>query len=177
MSAPWAAARASSVRLAWRPLRATSVMPFLWPSSSSSTIIGRKMSCSSKRKRLVGSCRSTLVSSTKSLVGPCGADLRVRVVVAVGGAALAVTAAGGVGGGGRGQGGGASVGKGVAGGSESKKPPGGQGGFLEEGKRCDNQGHKTIMPTPDVLPGQNKRGVAPMPQCADQAAFFRALMD
>src|SRR6218665_192058 len=73
MSAPCAAAAsASSVRLAWRPLRATSVMPFLWLSSSSSTIIGRKMSCSSKRNRQVGSCSSTLVSSTNSLAGPCG---------------------------------------------------------------------------------------------------------
>ncbi len=70
MSAPCAPASASSVRLAWRALRATSVMPFLWPSSSSSTIIGRKMSCSSKRNRLMGSCISTLVSSTNSLAGP-----------------------------------------------------------------------------------------------------------
>jgi hypothetical protein len=36
-------------------------------SSSSSVIIGTKMSCSSKRNRLVGSCISTLVSSTNSL--------------------------------------------------------------------------------------------------------------
>jgi hypothetical protein len=70
MSAPWAAASASSVRLVWRALRATSVMPFLWPSSSSSTIMGRKMSCSSKRNRHIGSCSSTLVSSTNSLAGP-----------------------------------------------------------------------------------------------------------
>ena len=72
MSAPCAPASASSVRLAWRALRATSVVPFLWPSSSSSTIIGRKMSCSSKRNRLIGSCISTLVSSTNSLAGPVG---------------------------------------------------------------------------------------------------------
>jgi hypothetical protein len=70
MSASCAPASASSVRLVWRPLRATSVVPFLWPSSSSSTIIGRKMSCSSKRNRHIGSCSSTLVSSTNSLAGP-----------------------------------------------------------------------------------------------------------
>ena len=32
--------------------------------------MGRKMSCSSKRNRLVGSCSSTLVSSTNSVFGP-----------------------------------------------------------------------------------------------------------
>ncbi len=58
----------SSKRLAWRALRATSVMPFLLLSSSSSVMIGTKMSCSSKRNRLVGSCISTLVSRTNSLV-------------------------------------------------------------------------------------------------------------
>jgi hypothetical protein len=70
MSPPCWATSASSVRLVWRPLRATSVMPFLWPSSSSSTIMGRKMSCSSKRNRLIGSCSSTLVSSTNRRAAP-----------------------------------------------------------------------------------------------------------
>ncbi len=70
VSEGWEATSESSVRLTWRPLRATSVMPFLWPSSSSSTTMGRKMSCSSKRNRLVGSCSSTLVSSTNSVFGP-----------------------------------------------------------------------------------------------------------
>src|SRR3954469_13317383 len=51
-----------------RALRATSVMPFLLLSSSSSVKIGRKMACSSNRNRLGGSCIRTLVSSTKSLV-------------------------------------------------------------------------------------------------------------
>ena len=78
MSAPFTPASASSRRLVWRPLRATSVMPFLWPSSSSSTIIGRKMSCSSKRNSAVGSCSSTLVSSTNSRVGPVALALRAR---------------------------------------------------------------------------------------------------
>ena len=41
-----ASTRVSSVRLTWRPLRATSVLPRLWLSSSSSTISGRKTSCS-----------------------------------------------------------------------------------------------------------------------------------
>jgi hypothetical protein len=58
----------SRLRLAWRALRATSDMPFLLESSSSRVIIGTKMSCSSKRNRLVGSCISTLVSRTNSLV-------------------------------------------------------------------------------------------------------------
>src|SRR5574344_365430 len=52
-------------------------MPFLWLSNSSSTTMGRKMSCSSKRNRLLGSCSSTLVSSTNKVVGPLRA-LRVR---------------------------------------------------------------------------------------------------
>ena len=39
----------SSMRLAWRALRATSDMPFLFASSSSRVIIGTKRSCSSKR--------------------------------------------------------------------------------------------------------------------------------
>src|SRR5437764_1126575 len=43
-------------------------MPFLLLSSSSRIAIGMNTSCSSKRKRLVGSCMSTFVSSTKSLV-------------------------------------------------------------------------------------------------------------
>ena len=78
MSAPLTPASASNWRLVWRPLRATSVMPFLWPSSSSSTIIGRKMSCSSKRNSAIGSCSSTLVSSTNSRLGPWWRALRVR---------------------------------------------------------------------------------------------------
>src|SRR5882762_6861038 len=72
-------------RLAWRALRAISEMPFLFLSSSSSVMIGRNTSCSSKRNRLVGSCISTLVSRTKSFVADCrdlargrreGTDLR-----------------------------------------------------------------------------------------------------
>jgi len=59
----------SSMRLAWRALRATSDMPFLFASSSSKVIIGTNRSCSSKRNRQVGSCSRTLVSSTNSLVG------------------------------------------------------------------------------------------------------------
>src|SRR6266702_5145183 len=55
-------------RLAWRALRAISEMPLLLLSSSSSVMIGRNTSCSSKRNRLVGSCISTLVSRTKSFV-------------------------------------------------------------------------------------------------------------
>src|SRR5580658_898917 len=54
----------SRKRLTWRTLRAASDSPFLWASSSSSTTIGRYTSCSSKRKIAVGSCISTLVSST-----------------------------------------------------------------------------------------------------------------
>src|SRR6266403_6051461 len=71
------ATNASSERLACRALRATSDRPFLWPSNSSSVIIGRKMLCSSKRNRLVGSCINTLVSSTNSLGRPlAGRTLR-----------------------------------------------------------------------------------------------------
>src|SRR6266850_5395358 len=58
----------SRKRLAWRALRAISEMPLLLLSSSSSVMIGRNTSCSSKRNRLVGSCISTLVSRTKSFV-------------------------------------------------------------------------------------------------------------
>src|SRR5574343_1365505 len=58
----------SSMRDAWRALRAMSVIPFLWLSNSSSVMIGMKMSCSSKRNRQLGSCISTLVSRTKILV-------------------------------------------------------------------------------------------------------------
>ena len=66
----------SMKRVAWRALRATSVTPFLLLSSSSSVRMGRKMSCSSKRKRLVGSCIRTLVSSTNSFAADEGlADL------------------------------------------------------------------------------------------------------
>ena len=54
----------SRKRLTWRTLRDCSERPFLCASSSSSTTIGRKMSCSSKRKIAVGSCISTFVSST-----------------------------------------------------------------------------------------------------------------
>src|SRR5262252_9077563 len=54
----------SRKRLTWRTLREDSDRPFLWASSSSSTTIGRYTSCSSKRKMAVGSCISTLVSST-----------------------------------------------------------------------------------------------------------------
>src|SRR5258706_6120858 len=68
MSPPSCDTISSRKRLACRALRATSLMPFLLSSSSSSVTIGRNTSCSSKRKRLVGSCISTLVSSTKSLV-------------------------------------------------------------------------------------------------------------
>src|SRR6185503_17379923 len=59
------AINSSRKRLTWRTLRAASDKPFLPASSSSSTIIGMKMSCSSKRKIAVGSCINTLVSSTK----------------------------------------------------------------------------------------------------------------
>src|SRR5262249_42756761 len=61
----------SRKRLAWRALRAISEMPLLWLSSSSSVMIGRNTSCSSKRNRLVGSCIRTLVSRTNSLVAEC----------------------------------------------------------------------------------------------------------
>src|SRR5262249_41128835 len=56
----------SRKRLTWRTLREASERPFLCASSSSSTTIGRSPSCSSKRKIEVGSCISTLVSSTNS---------------------------------------------------------------------------------------------------------------
>src|SRR5574343_1878714 len=62
------ASRSSSMREAWRALRAISVIPFLWLSNSSRVMIGMKMSCSSKRYRQLGSCISTLVSRTKILV-------------------------------------------------------------------------------------------------------------
>ena len=78
MSAPWALASWSSERLAWRAFRATSVVPFLWPSSSSRTTIGRKMSCSSKRNSDVGSCIRTLVSRTKVFVPTTGPERRRR---------------------------------------------------------------------------------------------------
>src|SRR6516165_628917 len=54
----------SRKRLTWRTLREASDSPFLCASSSSSTTIGKYTSCSSKRKIAVGSCISTLVSST-----------------------------------------------------------------------------------------------------------------
>ena len=54
-------------RLTWRTLRAGSDRPFLPASSSSSTVIGMKMSCSAKRKIAVGSCIKTFVSRTKIL--------------------------------------------------------------------------------------------------------------
>src|SRR5436190_6053371 len=65
-------------RLAWRALRAISEMPLLLLSSSSSVMIGRNTSCSSKRNRLVGSCISTLVSRTKSFVADCRDSVRGR---------------------------------------------------------------------------------------------------
>src|SRR6266487_5783687 len=78
-------------RLAWRALRAISEMPVLWWSSSSRIMIGRNTSCSSNRNRLVGSCISTLVSRTKSLVGldpalgrRAGTDLREASAAAAG---------------------------------------------------------------------------------------------
>src|SRR5215831_4599692 len=61
----------SRKRLAWRALRAISEIPLLWLSSSSSVMIGRNTSCSSNRKRLVGSCIRTLVSRTNSLLADC----------------------------------------------------------------------------------------------------------
>ena len=70
------ATSASSVRDTCRALRATSLMPFLCASSSSSVIIGRKMSCSSKRNGLVGSCSSTFVSSTNSFGDSAARSLR-----------------------------------------------------------------------------------------------------
>src|SRR5437879_13669754 len=66
----------SRKRLAWRALRAISEMPLLLLSSSSSVMIGRKTSCSSKRNRLVGSCISTLVSRTKSFAADCRDSVR-----------------------------------------------------------------------------------------------------
>jgi hypothetical protein len=71
----------SSMRVAWRALRAISDMPFLLLSSSSSVMIGRKTSCSSKRKTGSGSCISTLVSRTKNL-GRLGGAAR-RAVLGV----------------------------------------------------------------------------------------------
>src|SRR6266566_723042 len=56
----------SSRRLTWRTLRATSDMPTLARSSSSSTTIGSTTSCSWKRSTAVGSWIRTLVSRTKS---------------------------------------------------------------------------------------------------------------
>src|SRR3546814_5521738 len=51
-------------RLTWRALRLASDVPFLPLSSSSITCIGRNTSCSSNLNSAVGSCISTLVSST-----------------------------------------------------------------------------------------------------------------
>src|SRR5437879_720861 len=65
-------------RLAWRALRAIAEIPLLLSSSSSSVMIGRNTSCSSKRNRLVGSCISTLVSRTKSFVADCRDSVRGR---------------------------------------------------------------------------------------------------
>ena len=62
----------SRKRLTWRTLRADSDRPFLPASSSSSTPIGRKMSCSSKRNMAAGSCISTFVSSTNARRAPFG---------------------------------------------------------------------------------------------------------
>src|SRR5471032_2103270 len=68
----------SRKRLAWRALRETSDRPFLLLSSSSRVAMGRKISCSSNRHRLVGSCIRTLVSRTNSLV-LCREEPRVLV--------------------------------------------------------------------------------------------------
>src|ERR1700733_15357007 len=67
----------SRKRLIWRTLREASDRPFLCASSSSRTTIGKETSCSSKRKIAVGSCISTLVSSTKSRRRICGDASRV----------------------------------------------------------------------------------------------------
>src|SRR5256885_17100381 len=53
-------------------------MPLLLLSSSSSVMIGRNTSCSSKRNRLVGACINTLVSRTKSFVADGGDSARGR---------------------------------------------------------------------------------------------------
>jgi hypothetical protein len=87
----------SRLRLTWRALRATSLRPFLLLSSSSSVIIGRKMSCSSKRNSDIGSCISTLVSSTNSLAGPAMRGARLRVRGASAGAVATRGAAAGLG--------------------------------------------------------------------------------
>ncbi len=54
------------LRLTCRALRAMSLTPVLWLSSSSSVVIGRNTSCSSNRKIDIGSCKRTFVSSTKT---------------------------------------------------------------------------------------------------------------
>ncbi|MNQ33244.1 hypothetical protein D3C85_466690 [compost metagenome] len=93
---------ASSERLTWRALRATSDMPFFWWSSSSSVIIGRKMSCSSKRNSELGSCSSTFVSRTNSLRGSFWARGLARLVgldAALAGRAGVLAAGAGAGGG------------------------------------------------------------------------------
>ena len=56
----------SSTRLDWRAFLATSEMPFLAASSSSSTTMGTKRSCSWNRNSAAGSCISTFVSRTNS---------------------------------------------------------------------------------------------------------------
>ena len=68
----WSAARMipSSIRLTSRTLRAISETPFLAASISSSTAIGRYTSCAPNRNRAVGSCMSTLVSSTNRRASP-----------------------------------------------------------------------------------------------------------
>src|SRR5688572_14327005 len=60
----------SRKRLTCRTFRADSERPFLPASSSSRTPIGRKMSCSSKRKIAAGSCIRTFVSSTNARRAP-----------------------------------------------------------------------------------------------------------
>src|SRR5438477_6560927 len=68
----------SGNRLAWSAVRATSEMPLWLLSSSSSVMIGRNTSCSSKRNRLVGYCINTLVSRTKGFVADVGDSARGR---------------------------------------------------------------------------------------------------
>src|SRR3546814_267132 len=64
LSVPCASISSLMKRLTWRALRLASDVPFLPLSSSSITCIGRNTSCSSNLNSAVGSCISTLVSST-----------------------------------------------------------------------------------------------------------------
>src|SRR3990167_7418833 len=70
------------------------------------------MSCSSKRNRLLGSCSSTLVSSTNSLAGPVPRALRARGAGAGAAGRGAACASGTAGAGGAGGGGGGAAGGG-----------------------------------------------------------------